>query len=66
MKIICVALALVPFFGYCADQTKVLGNIHGAKAKECFRVIDQEGNPVVGANFRGAFVLDSWVLKGYW
>ena len=40
MKIICVALALVPFFGYCADQTKVLGNIRGAKAKECFRVVD--------------------------
>lgn len=59
MKIICVALALVPFFGYCADQTKVLGNIRGAKAKECFRVVDQEGNPVEGARVYGGFMLDS-------
>lgn len=60
MKIICVALVLVPFLGSCADQTKVMGNIHGAKAKECFRVVDQDGNPVGGAHFRGAFVLDGW------
>lgn len=60
MKILCVLLALLPFFGYCSDQTKVLGNIRGAKAKECFRVVDQDGNPVEGAHFRGAFVLDDW------
>ena len=55
-----LVVTLIPFIVNGYDRTKIEGNIHGAKAKECFRVIDQEGNPVVGANFRGAFVLDSW------
>ena len=60
MKTLCIALVLVVSSVYAADRTRVLGNIRGAKAKECFRVIDQDGNPVEGAHFRGAFVLDDW------
>ena len=48
--IVGVLVSFTMMFAVAADQTKVLGNIHGAKAKECFCVVDQEGNPVVGAH----------------
>lgn len=59
MKILFIALVLTSSFARAADRTKVLGNIRGAKAKECFRVVDQEGNPVEGARVYGGFMLDS-------
>ena len=59
MKILFIALVLTSSFARAAERTKVLGNIRGAKAKECFRVVDQEGNPVEGARVYGGFMLDS-------
>lgn len=59
MKTLCIALVLVVSSVYAADRTRVLGNIRGAKAKECFRVIDQDGNPIEGARVYGGFMLDS-------
>jgi hypothetical protein len=37
------------------DKTRGYGELYGAKAKECFYVVDQDGNPVEEARIRGAF-----------
>ena len=37
------------------DQSRWVAHSHGAEAKECFRVVDSEGNPVTNANVRCAF-----------
>ena len=37
------------------DKTRGYGEMYGAKAKECFYVVDQDGNPVEEARIRGAF-----------
>lgn len=37
------------------DRSRGYGELYGAKAKECFYVVDQDGNPVEEARIRGAF-----------
>ena len=37
------------------DKSRGYGELYGAKAKECFYVVDQDGNPVEEARIRGAF-----------
>lgn len=37
------------------DKSRGNGELYGAKAKECFYVVDQDGNPVEEARIRGAF-----------
>lgn len=68
MKVIsCIVVMIVSFFANAEkippevlramskDKSRGYGELYGAKAKECFYVVDQDGRPVEGARIRGAF-----------
>ena len=41
------------------DRTRWIAHSNGAEAKECFRVVDSEGNPLTNANIRCAFKVNA-------
>ena len=68
MKIIsCISVMIITFFANAEkispeilkamskDKTRGYGELYGAKAKECFYVVDQDGKPVEDARITGAF-----------
>ena len=55
-KIVSVSVFLSAVLNVAAhDDTRVIASYEGALAKECFRIVDQDGNPVEGARVYGAF-----------